>query len=195
MKIIGITGKSGCGKSTFASLLSQKLNCQHIDIDKIGHQAILQPEIITALCDEFGNQILNDDGSINRKKLGAIVFVNKDKMKILEDLTYGYMQKCLDNILSQNNECIVLEYILLPRTKYWNMCDSKVLVKSDDVQRKNKVIERDHISPEYFDKRDSASIDYSPFNFDYIYENDYQQESMNKMFDKISEQYIGDDER
>lgn len=195
MKIIGITGKSGCGKSTFASLLSQKLNCQHIDIDKIGHQAILQPEIITALCDEFGNQILNDDGSINRKKLGAIVFINKDKMKILEDLTYGYMQKCLDNILSQNNECIVLEYILLPRTKYWNMCDSKVLVKSDDVQRKNKVIERDHISPEYFDKRDSASIDYSPFNFDYIYENDYQQESMNKMFDKISEQYIGDDER
>ena len=195
MKIIGITGKSGCGKSTFASLLSQKLNCQHIDIDKIGHQAILQPEIITSLCDEFGNKILNDYGSINRKKLGAIVFVNKDKMKILEDLTYGYMQKCLDNILSQNNECIVLEYILLPRTKYLNMCDSKVLVKSDDVQRKNKVIERDHISPEYFDKRDSASIDYSPFNFDYIYENDYQQESMNKMFDKISEQYIGDDER
>ena len=195
MKIIGITGKSGCGKSTFASLLSQKLNCQHIDIDKIGHQAILQPEIIRSLCNEFGTQILNENGFIDRKKMGAIVFAQKDKMKILEDLTYGYMQKCLDEILSQNDDLIVLEYILLPRTKYWDMCNSKVLVKSDDTKRKAKVIERDNISPEYFDKRDSASLDYSSFSFDYIFENDYNMESMNKMFDKISEQYIGDDER
>lgn len=41
------------------------------------------------------------------------------------------------------------------------MCDSKILVKSDDMAKKNKVIERDNISEEYFNKRDSASIDYS----------------------------------
>lgn len=145
MKIIGITGKSGSGKSTFASLLSKKLSCQHIDIDKIGHHALSQPKIINSLCNEFGSQILNEDGSINRKRLGFIVFENSNKMKILKDLTYVYMQKCLDDILLQDNEFIVLEYILLPLTKYWDICDLKILVTANYMQRKKKVIERDNI--------------------------------------------------
>lgn len=195
MKIIGIVGKQGSGKSTFASLLSQKLNCTHIDVDKISHQALAQSEIIDALCNEFGTQILNEDGSIDRKKMGAIVFVNKDKMKFLEDLTYAYMQKCLDNILSQHDETIILEYMLLPRTKYWEKCDSKIFVTANDEERKKKVIERDHISEEYFNKRESSGLDYSPFSFDYIFENDYTPQTMNQMLERLSEQYIGDDER
>ena len=45
MKIIGITGKSGSGKSFFASILSEKLNCPYVDVDKIGHKATSDPEI------------------------------------------------------------------------------------------------------------------------------------------------------
>ena len=41
MKLIGITGKTGTGKSTIATILAQKLNGQYVDIDKIGHQATL----------------------------------------------------------------------------------------------------------------------------------------------------------
>ena len=186
MKIIGITGKSGSGKSTFASLLSKKLNCQHIDVDKIAHTVLLQPEIIDKLCNIFGTEILDNYGSINRKKMGSIVFVDKNKMEILENLTYGYMQKYIDTILSQDNEFIILEYILLPRTKYWNNCDFRILIKSNDIQRKIKIIERDNISEDYFNKRDSASIDHSLFEFDYIFENDYTIQSMNKMIKKIN---------
>lgn len=187
MKIIGITGKSGSGKSTFASLLSKKLSCQHIDIDKIGHQSLSQPKIINSLCNEFGSQILNEDGSINRKMLGFIVFENSNKMKILKDLTYVYMQKCLDDILLQDNEFIVLEYILLPLTKYWDICDSKILIKSDDVDRKNKVLKRDGISEDYFYKRDSSSIDYSPFAFDFVFENDYTHQTMDEFVKNLKE--------
>lgn len=186
MKIIGITGKQGSGKSTFALLLSQKLNCQYVDIDKISHEALTQPDIISSLIDEFGTDILNDSTSIDRKKLGAIVFDQKDKLKILEDLTYSYMQKCLDNILSKDYDFIILEYILLPITKYWNKCDFKVLVKSEDFKRKVKVIQRDNISEEYFVKRDSASIDYSCFDFDYIFENDYSYQTMNNVIENFT---------
>ncbi len=190
MKIIGITGKQGSGKSTFALLLSQKLNCQHIDIDKISHKSLSQTEIINELCNEFGTEILDNNNSINRKKLGNIVFTQKDKMKILEDLTYSYMQKCLDTILSQDNNFIILEYNLLPRTKYWNKCNFKILVSSDDMQRKNKVIERDNISEEYFNKRDLSSIDYSHINFDYIFENDYNKQNMNKVVENLSKEFM-----
>lgn len=105
------------------------------------------------------------------------------------------MQQQLNNILSQNDDNIILEWILLPHSRYWEMCDFKILVKSDYVVRKNKVIARDNISEEYFNKRDSASIDYSDIQFDYIFENDYQEQTLNKTLDKLIKQYIGGDER
>lgn len=195
MKVIGITGKSGSGKSTFADILAKKLKCKHIDIDKISHEALYRPEILDILCEKFGTGILDENGTINRKKLGAIVFTDKDKMKYLSDLTWEFMQKQLDYILSQDDDTIILEYILLPHTRYWNKCDTKILVRADDVVRKNKVIQRDNISEEYFDKRDSASIDYSNVYFDYIFENDYQSQTMEKMINILSEQCVGGDDR
>lgn len=195
MKIIGITGKSGSGKSTFASMLSKKPDCTHIDIDKIGHEALFQPDILDTLCEQFGKEILDDNGNLDRKKIGNIVFTSSDKMKVLSNLTWNYMQMQLDKILAQKHDIIVLEWILLPHSKYWDKCNTKILVKSDDLQRKNKVLERDNISEEYFDKRDSASIDYSCINFDHIFNNDYKQETINCMLNKISEQILGGDER
>lgn len=185
MKIIGITGKSGCGKTTFASLLAKKLDCKYIDIDKIGHKAIIQPKISQALCEKFGNGILDENGNINRKKLGNIVFDKKDKMQILTDLTWEYMQKQLDHILSLDDEIVIFEWMLLPISKYWDQCDCKILIKSNYETRKNFVLKRDNISEEYFDKRDSSSIDYSQVTFDYIFENDYQPETMDRILDEL----------
>jgi len=186
MKIICVTGKSGSGKTTFASILSKKLKCQHIDLDKIGHQALLQPEIIVALCNKFGTEILDEDGCVNRKKLGNIVFSDKQKMQEFKYFSWGYIEKTLDNILLQNNKFIILDGNWLPDTKYWDMCNCKILVISDNIQRKNKILERDNISEEYFYKRDSSNMDYSPFEFDYIFENDYLSETMSKMINELS---------
>lgn len=195
MRVIGITGKSGSGKTTFASLLAQKLNCKHIDIDKIGHTALYRPEVLDVLCEKFGTEILDENGNLDRKKIGDIVFTQRHKMKELSDITWRFMQQQLNNILSQNDDNIILEWILLPHSRYWEMCDFKILVKSDYVVRKNKVIARDNISEEYFNKRDSASIDYSDIQFDYIFENDYQEQTLNETLDKLIKQYIGGDER
>lgn len=186
MKIIGITGKSGSGKSTLASLLAKKLKGESINIDKIGHQATNNEKISQKLCEVFGNCIRNENGKIDRKKLGNIVFSNQEKMNQLTEITWGYMQQVLDEILKQEPEILILEWALLPSvSKYWNQCNVKILVKANDTIRKNKVMERDGITEEYFVKRDASSMDYTQFQFDYIFENDYQLETMEKIINQI----------
>lgn len=179
MKIIGITGKSGSGKSTLTAVLSKALGCNSIDIDKIGHKATNDEQISKKLCQIFGYGITNKEGKIDRKKLGNIVFSSKEKMDKLTEVTWGYMQEVLDKYLrKQMSEIIILEWALLPSSKYWDSCDIKILMKADDKQRKNKVIQRDNITEEYFLKRDSGSMDYTKMKFDYIFDNDYNMQTM-----------------
>lgn len=187
VKIIGITGKSGSGKSTLTDLLSKEMQCNSVNIDKIGHKATSNQEIAKRLCAIFGNHILGKDGNIDRKKLGNIVFSSKEKMAILTDMTWDYMQVMMDDMLQkETGDVIILEWALLPISKYWQKCDVKILMQSDDTQRKNKVMERDHISEEYFLKREEGGIDYAPYDFDFIFENDYQLQTMEKKVDIVN---------
>ena len=185
MKLIGITGKTGTGKSTIATILAQKLNGQYVDIDKIGHQATSDPSITKKLCDIFGNALLDVNGMIDRKKLGNIVFSDTDKMQILTDITWEYMEHKLDDILLQKQQYFIFDWALLPKVKFWDMCDIKILVTSDDTVRKERILERDHISLEYFNKRESATLDYSKLSFDFIFNNDYTKQSMDAFVEII----------
>lgn len=189
MKVIGITGKSGSGKSLLTEKLAKEWQGKSVNIDKIGHKATSDENISRKLCHIFGNEILGQDNKINRKKLGNIVFSSKEKMDILTEITWGYMRQELDKILEQKPNIIILEWALLPiDSEYWNKCDIKILMQADDNIRKNKVMERDNISEEYFLKRDANSMDYSAFKFDFIFENDYQLQTMEKIVKKIKQE-------
>ena len=190
MKLIGITGKTGTGKSTIATTLAQKLDGQYVDIDKIGHQATSDPIIAKKLCNVFGNELLNENGNIDRKKLGNIVFSDTDKMQILTDITWEYMEQELDRILLQKQQCFVFDWALLPKVKFWDMCDIKILVTSDDIIRKKRILERDHISEEYLEKRESATLNYSKLSFDFTFNNDYTNKSMDTFVEVVYNQIM-----
>ena len=185
MKIIGITGKSGSGKSTLANLLAKELNCAGIDVDKIGHKATNDENISRKLCGIFGKEILGREGIIDRKKLGNIVFSDQEKMDILTDVTWDYMQEKIDEILKNKPEIIILEWALLPISKYWEKSDVKILIQANQNERKKKVIERDEISEEYFEKRDSKSLDYETVNADFKFYNEYEKKQMKDFVNQI----------
>ena len=67
--VIGITGKSGSGKSFLSEQLKEKLDAIHIDIDKISHRVLLEDKTQEFIKQEFGESVF-DNGIINRKKLG-----------------------------------------------------------------------------------------------------------------------------
>ena len=167
--IIGITGKSGAGKSTYACRLAEENGFRVVHIDKISHGIMNLAAIKSSLIGIFGEEVIKD-GAVDRKYLGDLIFENRHLYKELSDLIWGMMKDKIDYILSKH-ENVILDWILLPHTHYWAMCDKKILIVADEEDRVARVMARDNISAEYLNKRDAAGIDYDLTQFDEIIKN------------------------
>ncbi len=86
--IICLCGKSNSGKGTISkTFTSIDNNIIHLDIDKVAHQVNDKEEVLEELVSVFGTFILTD-GKVDRKKLGKIVFNDKESLKKLETITW-----------------------------------------------------------------------------------------------------------
>lgn len=86
---LGLTGGIATGKSTVSKYLKEKKGLPVLDADDIAHQ-IMGPNqpILTEISETFGADYINDDGSLNRQKLGALVFNDDQARQKLDDLTH-----------------------------------------------------------------------------------------------------------
>ncbi len=93
MKIIGLTGGIGSGKSTVSGFLAE-LGATLIDADKVGHE-LLKPdtEVWREVVAAFGKQILTPDGDISRKKLASLVFRSPRHLSLLNQLMHPEMKR------------------------------------------------------------------------------------------------------
>lgn len=175
--IVSLCGKSGSGKSTVANLLESESNGKIVvlDIDKIGHKVLTFDSVKNELVKVFGKNVVKN-GKVDRKELGNITFSSTTQMDKLTDITWKYMEIEIDKFISENsNKTIILDWQLIPKTKYFNMSDIKILIDTSYDIRLQRAMKRDGISKSSFDLRDKASIDYSTFSFDYIFKtNDYE---------------------
>ena len=154
--LIGITGKSGSGKSTLGRFF-ETLDYRYISVDDIGHGVI----------DSCADILMEEFGTSNRKELGNIIFNNRDKYEKLVELIWNKQEKLIDNELKLY-ENVVLDFILLPHTKYWNKCDRRILCKIPEDIRKERVLKRDNITEDYFQLRENNSIEYNEKEMDLI---------------------------
>lgn len=180
--MIGICGKSGSGKSTLAKQIMSIYGDRvvHLDVDKIGHKILTMDEVKEELVRSFGKEII-DEPNVDRKELGNIVFNSRDKMKTLSDITWKYMQIEIDKFLSDNRDrVVILDWILLPITKYFDMCDLKILLDIPYEIRKQRAMKRDNITEEAFDLREKASIEFNYENFDFVLK-DNEEETLQRL--------------
>lgn len=105
MHIIGLTGGIGSGKSTVSEQLI-KLGYKVIDADKIAREIVLPGgETILALKSAFGMEIINEDGSLNRKKMGQIAFGDPEKKALLDSLMHSKIREIIrEKILMYEHE-------------------------------------------------------------------------------------------
>lgn len=150
MKIIGLTGGIGSGKSTVSKYLAQK-NYPIIDADKIARE-IVQPNSMTlyklTVC--FGSKILNKDGSLNRKALANIAFSNVEQKTKLDNIMLEEIIRIIHQrieLYNKNDEKIVfIDAPLLFEAGLDKISDVTWVVDVDDEIRIERVAKRDGIT-------------------------------------------------
>lgn len=112
MRIIGLTGGIGSGKSTVTGFLAD-LGAVVVDLDKTGHQVLQQKEIRDRLVHEFGREILDDNGEIDRSKLGRMVFNDKDALLKLNAIVHPAIDAIVEDKIQeyqrQDVKAVILE--------------------------------------------------------------------------------------
>ncbi len=131
-----------------------------IDEDEIGHEALSakKPELIEA----FGDGIIAEDGTVNRKKLGPIVFSNPDKLELLNSITHPWMvEKTLGicKAAEQSGKNAVINAAILESMGFVASCDLIILVYAPFEVRLERARQRDSISEEGFRRRSEAQKD------------------------------------
>ena len=169
--IIGICGKSGSGKSTLAKkIMEDKKNVVYLEIDKVGHNALNNQKAVEEVIKVFGDDVVKEN-KVNRKKLGEIVFNNREEMDRLAEITWESMKVEINKFIKDNKDkTIILDWLLLSITHYFNMCDIKILLDIPYEIRKERAMKRDNITEEEFDLREKASIEFNKEDFDFVIE-------------------------
>ncbi len=150
MKIIGITGNSGSGKSFISEILLNKYKCVAIiDADRIAREmsninTLYYKEIVK----RFGKDILKENLEINRKILARIIFNNDEKREELNSITFKYVvDKIKDEIkLNSDKNIIIIDAPLLFESGLDKICDITLGVISEESIKIDRICKRDNLS-------------------------------------------------
>lgn len=151
MLILGLTGNIGCGKSSISNILIKE-NIDVIDADIISRHIFEDKELLKKVFETFGESIINNDKTLNRKVLGNIVFNNDEKLILLNSLTHPKIkEKILDRIneaKNYNKEVVVIDAALLIEGGYLEIVDKLVVVTCDEEVQIQRIQKRDNCSKE-----------------------------------------------
>ena len=152
--IIGITGGSGSGKTTLLNLIRDRGGLV-LDCDAIYHELLASDrEMLRAIESRFPGTV--KDGSLQRKKLGAIVFADEHALADLNAITHGAVKKEVLRRLEEKPALAAIDAIGLFEGGLAELCHVTVAVTAPVEMRVTRLMQRDGISREYAKKRIAA---------------------------------------
>jgi len=157
--VIGLTGNIGSGKSTVLRMLSQ-LGARTIDADELAHQA-MTPGTPTwqAIVAAFGDEILDEEGRIDRHKLGSIVFEDPKALQRLEEIVHPAVDERFRTIVQSASEVVIaVEAIKLIESGIHQELDSLWLVTCPMEERIRRLVEARGEDPEDIRERMEAQM-------------------------------------
>lgn len=183
MKIIGITGSSGAGKTTICTLLEKQYEAEIIDADKIAKELSKKGNMyFNSIVECFGITILDETGELNRKKLATIIYEDNEKRKILNNLTFKYVVKEIKENINKlkGKELVVIDAPLLFESDLDKLCDIVIGIIAKEEDKINRICKRDNIGKDLAIKRLKIQLndEYLIQNSDYVIYNDGEIENL-----------------
>ena len=167
MKIIGLTGLTGAGKSTVAQKL-MAYGCYHIDADKVAREVINNNENVkNKLKEHFGDDVINEDGTTNRPVLASRAFSSEENTNALNKITHPTVTEEIQSIIKDMEQVgyrgVIIDAIALFESGEDALCDFTVAVVAPKEIRLERIMKRDNITEEKALERINAQKDESFF--------------------------------
>lgn len=179
--VIGLTGGIGSGKSTASKYIMSK-GYKVIDCDKISHEILFNEIAIEKLTDAFGDSILVD-GVIQRNLLGNIVFNDKSKLEVLNNILHPLIYSEVMSGITEG--IIVMDCPLLFETNFINLVDTTLLIYTDKDTQVERLIKRNDVTKEEALNRIGLqmSLELKKDKSDYVVDNTKDKENLYKELD------------
>lgn len=193
MLILGLTGSIGSGKSFVVSCF-REMGAEVISADDLARE-VIQPHTsgYHELINEFGTDILEPDGSVNRSALASIVFKSSEKLQKLEQIIHPRVRAREEELIAQyansspHVELTVLEIPLLFETGAEDLCDAVAVVTLDDDTRFKRLMEARGMTREKIEQRLSAQLSQNEKinRADYLIDNNGSKENTRDQVEKL----------
>jgi dephospho-CoA kinase len=150
--VIGLTGGIASGKSTVSNMFKE-MDITVVDADIEARLAVMKGEsAYVKILAEFGEDILLDNGEIDRQRLGSIIFYQEEKRQILNEIVHPEVRKRMrdqvEQAIKNSEEVVVLDIPLLFESKLTYMVDKTLLVYVDDETQLKRLTDRNNLSEE-----------------------------------------------
>ena len=160
---VGLTGSIGVGKSFVAGVLAE-LGCQVIDADQTARE-VVEPGSpgLLAVAAKFGRGVIREDGTLDRERLGSLVFADEEKRRMLNSILHPYIIARQDELLREwetkdPNDIAVVDAALMIESGGYKRFDKLIVVHCTSAEQFKRIMIRDNLSREEAEKRIRAQL-------------------------------------
>lgn len=190
MILVGITGKSGSGKSYFAKKLAESIEKSSvISIDHIFSRLMNNGQVINIIVKEYGQSVLKDgeidlDVILNHKEIFSRIY------EIIGNDLESEIEGELEEREKSGEKACIMEWWGLPNTDLINQCDCSIYIQANSKERLEALKNREtYMTQESMTERDNVlGADYASKEYDLVIQNDYEEKTIAKVIDLVKEQ-------